>query len=237
MRRAALPAALLGAVAAVLAAVVLPAGAQSDGAQQGGVLFFFRDLQIAQANGFPDYEISGEGAAATASGGRLYGPRARITLTLDPATDYLRIDDRGDGDGASTFVTEAAVWLDAEGFPLLGLSERAVRGGVPFGGRVRFYSHASGRWNLVTERVMPVLDEPLCRTPPQEVDETTAAFEGLGRAITLLPRRGTDLAVWCVVPSPVAGTGQTLVWDRAAGRFIPGPGLAGPPPWPDAPPR
>lgn len=226
MRRAA----LRWALAAMLAAAAMPAAARPD-----GVLYFFRDLQIAQATGFPDYEIIGEGAAATATGGRLYGPRARVTLTLDPATDYLRIDDRGDGEGATPFVTEVAVWFDAEGFPLLGLSERAVRGGVPFGGRVRFYSHASGRWNLVTDRVMPALDESLCRTSPQEVDETTAAFEGLGRAITLLPRRGTDPAVWCVAPSPMAGRGQALVWDRAAGRFRPGPALDGPPPWPDLP--
>ncbi|MFG1298709.1 hypothetical protein V5F49_02825 [Xanthobacter sp. V3C-3] len=231
MRRAA----LRWVLAAALAAIAMPTEAQPGRAPEDGVLYLFRDLQIAQANGFPDYEIAGEGAAATASGGRLYGPRARITLTLDPATDYLRIDDRGDGDGATPFVTEVAVWFDAEGAPLLGLSERAGRGGVPFGGRVRFYSHASGRWNLVTDRVMPTLDEPLCHTEPQEVDETTAAFEGLGRAITLLPRRGTDLAVWCVAPSPVAGTGQALVWDRAAGRFRPGAVLPGPPPWPDAP--
>ncbi|WP_374251322.1 hypothetical protein [Xanthobacter sp.] len=229
MRRAALG----WLVAAALA--VAPAAAGGTGAGRDGVLYWFRDLQIAQATGFPDYEISGEGAGATASGGRLYGPRARVTLTLDVPHGYLRIDDRGDGDGAAHFVTEVAVWFDREGFPLLGLSERALRGGVPFGGRVRFYSHASGRWNLVTDAVMPSQDQSLCRTEPQEVEESTAAFEGLGRAITLLPRQGTDLAVWCVAPSPVAGTGRVLEWDRATARFTQGQLLPGPPPWPDAP--
>ncbi|WP_024278472.1 hypothetical protein [Xanthobacter sp. 126] len=229
MRRAA-----LGWLAAVALAVA-PAAVGGAEAERDGVLYLFRDLQIAQATGFPDYGISGEGAGATASGGRLYGPRARVTLTLDVPHGYLRIDDRGDGDGATPFVTEVAVWFDREGFPLLGLSERALRGGVPFGGRVRFYSHASGRWNLVTDAVMPSQDQSLCRTGPQEVDESTAAFEGLGRAITLLPRQGTDLAVWCVAPSPVAGTGRVLEWDRATAHFTQGQLLPGPPPWPDAP--
>lgn len=229
MRRAALRWLVAAAVA------VAPAAVGDAGARRDDVLFLFRDLQIAQANGFPDYEITGEGAGATASAGRLYGPPARVTLTLDIPHGYLRIDDRGDGDGATPFVTEVAVWFDQEGFPLVGLSERALRGGVPFGGRVRFYSHASGRWNLVTDTVMPSQDESLCHTEPQDVDETTAAFEGLGRAITLLPRQGTDLAVWCVAPSQVDGTGRVLEWNRSAGRFAQGQILPGPPPWPDSP--
>ncbi|MEP9356570.1 hypothetical protein ABLE93_23815 [Xanthobacter sp. KR7-65] len=219
----------------LVAAALVVAPVAAAGAARANVLDLFRDLQIAQSDGFPDYEIRGQGVGATAFGGRLYGPLARVTLTLDVAQGYLRIDDRGDGDGAAHFVTEVAVWLDREGFPLLGLSERALRGGVPFGGRVRFYSHASGQWTLVTDRVMPPQDESLCRTEAQEVEESTAAFEGLGRAITLLPRQGTDLAVWCVVPSPVAGTGRALAWDRATARFTEGQRLPGPPPWPDAP--
>lgn len=216
---------------ALAACLLGPAGGQA------GVLDLYRELQLAQGSGFPAYEIRGAGAKAKASGGILYGPRARLALTLDERNFYLRIDDRGDGDGASPFVTEIAVWFDAEGFPLLGLSERGLKAGVPFAGRVRFYSRASGRWNLVTQKVWPALDADLCRTEPQEVEETTAAWEGLGRAVALLPRQGTDPAVWCVGPSPVAGTGLSLVWDRAEGRFRKGEALPGPPPWPDAPAR
>lgn len=223
------------ALLAALAAAVPAAGAAR--AQKMGVLDLYRDLQIAQVNGFPAYEIAGSGTGATASGGLLYGERARLKLTVDEPHFYLRIDDLGDGDGATPFVTEIAVWFDAEGFPLLGLSERGVKAGVPSGGRLRFYSRASGRWNLVTGTVWPALDEPLCRTEPQEVDETTAAWEGLGRTVTLLPRVGTDPQVWCVAPSPRAGTGLALVWDRAAARFRQGKALAGPPPWPDTPGR
>lgn len=204
-------------------------------AQPASLLAFYRELQIAQGEGFAPYVIEGSGEGATVSGSILYGPRARLSLTLDEPGFYLRIDDRGDGDGASPFVTEVAVWFDAEGFPLLGLSERGLKGGIPFAGRVRFYSRASGRWNLVTDRVLPALDEELCHTERQDVEETTAAWEGLGRAITLLPRRGTDIEVWCVAPSPVAGTGLALDWDRAASAFRKGRALAGPPRWPDVP--
>lgn len=215
-------------------AILLWAGGGAR-AEPRGLLALYRELQTAQANGFSPYEISGSGKSATVSGSILYGPRARLALTLDEANFYLRIDDRGDGDGASPFVTEVAVWFDAEGFPLLGLSERGLKADVPFAGRVRFYSRLSGRWNLVTDRVLPALDQDLCRTEPQEVDETTAAWEGLGRVVILLPRRGTDLAAWCVGPSPAVGTGLVLVWDRAQARFRTAERLAGPPPWPDIP--
>jgi len=215
-----------------LLAVLLFACA-SAAAQPVGLLALYREMQVAQGDGFSPYEISGAGTGARVSGSTLYGSAARLALTLDEANFYLRIDDRGDADGAKPFVTEVAVWFDADGFPLLGLSERGLKGEVPFAGRVRFYSRASGRWNLVTGKVLPALDEGLCRTARQEVEETTSAWEGLGRAITLLPRRGTDLEVWCVAPSPAAGTGLALVWDRAAGMFREGKALAGPPPWPD----
>lgn len=219
---------------ACLLALLLFAGG-SAAAQPVGLLALYREMQIAQGDGFSPYEIEGAGKGARVSRSTLYGPAARLALTLDEANFYLRIDDRGDADGAKPFVTEVAVWFDADGFALLGLSERGLKGSVPFAGRVRFYSRASGRWNLVTDKVMPVLDEEVCQTEHQQVDETTAAWEGLGRAINLLPRRGTDLEVWCVAPSPVAGTGIALVWDRAAGAFRRGHALAGPPPWPDAP--
>ncbi|MFG1180026.1 hypothetical protein [Xanthobacter versatilis] len=218
---------------AVVAVLLLAGGGVR--AEPAGLLALYRELQTAQVNGFPPYEISGSGSAATVSGSILYGDRARLALTLDEANFHLRIDDRGDGEGATPFVTEVAVWFDAEGFPLLGLSERGLKAGVPFAGRMRFYSRASGRWNLVTDQVLPPLDQDLCRTEPQEVDESTAAWEGLGRVVILLPRRGTDLAAWCVGPSPVAGTGMLLAWDRAQGQFRKGKALAGPPPWPDGP--
>lgn len=218
---------------AVVAVLLLAGGGVR--AEPAGLLALYRELQTAQVNGFPPYEISGSGSAATVSGSILYGDRASLALTLDEANFYLRIDDRGDGEGATPFVTEVAVWFDAEGFPLLGLSERGLKAGVPFAGRMRFYSRASGRWNLVTDQVLPPLDQDLCRTEPQEVDESTAAWEGLGRVVILLPRRGTDLAAWCVGPSPVAGTGMLLAWGRAQGQFRKGRALAGPPPWPDGP--
>ncbi|MFG1267977.1 hypothetical protein V5F40_08440 [Xanthobacter sp. DSM 14520] len=218
---------------AVVAVLLLAGGGVR--AEPAGLLALYRELQTAQVNGFPPYEISGSGSAATVSGSILYGDRASLALTLDEANFYLRIDDHGDGEGATPFVTEVAVWFDAEGFPLLGLSERGLKAGVPFAGRMRFYSRASGRWNLVTDKVLPPLDQDLCRTEPQEVDESTAAWEGLGRVVILLPRRGTDLAAWCVGPSPVAGTGMLLAWDRAQGQFRKGKALAGPPPWPDGP--
>ncbi|MFG1279697.1 hypothetical protein [Xanthobacter autotrophicus] len=220
---------------AVVAVLLLAGGGVR--AEPAGLLALYRDLQTAQVNGFPPYEISGSGQSATVSGSILYGDRARLALTLDEANFYLRIDDRGDGEGATPFVTEVAVWFDAEGFPLLGLSERGLKSDVPFAGRVRFYSRQSGRWNLVTETVLPPLDQDLCRTEPQEVEENTAAWEGLGRVVILLPRRGTDLAAWCVGSSPRAGSGMLLAWDRTQGRFRKAGALNGPPPWPDAPAR
>ncbi|MDI4664615.1 hypothetical protein K9U40_09795 [Xanthobacter autotrophicus] len=223
--------------AAGLLAVMLLASSGTR-AEPARLLDFYRELQVAQVNGFSPYEISGGGEAAgepaTVSGSILYGDRARLALTLDEANFYLRIHDRGDGEGATPFVTEVAVWFDAEGFPLLGLSERGLKAGVPFAGRVRFYSRASGRWNLVTATVLPALDRDLCQAEPREVDESTAAWEGLGRVVILLPRRGTDLAAWCVGPGPMAGTGMILTWDRARSRFRKGRALAAPAPWPDA---
>lgn len=248
----ALPSAVLlvGCLGALLAAVPcapllaqglpaqgLPAQAVVTSARAAApdVVGLYQELQVAQPNGFPTYELSRQNGKVTAKGGLLYGERARLAVTVDPARLYLRIDDAGDGEGATPFVTEIAVWLDSEGAPLLGLSERGVKAGVPFAGRVRFYSKASGRWNLVTDQVFPSLDERLCHTEPQELDESTAAWEGLGRAIALLPRTGIDIEVWCVAPSPDAGTGALVQWDRASGRFKAGRALSGPPPWPDRP--
>lgn len=205
-------------------------------AQRLDIVDVYHELQVAQPNGFPAYEVSEKDGRATASGGTLYGPRARVTTTLDRARLYLRFDDTGDREGATPFVTEMAIWLDPEGAPLFGLSERALRDGVPFGGRLRFYSRASGRWNLVTDQVFPRLDAAVCQTREEELDETTAAFESLGRAITLLPRTGTDVQVWCVRPSPEEGRGVSVIWERGTGRFHQGPALAGPAPWPDVPP-
>ncbi|MFS8038763.1 hypothetical protein ACI7BZ_17705 [Xanthobacter sp. AM11] len=221
-------------VGVLLSFLALAAGRSPAAAQTPeGVLDYYTQLQIAQGAGFPAYRIEPGAAGPVASGG-LHGEQARLALVLDEAHLYLRIDAAGD-DAAAAFVTELAVWFDAEGFPLVGLSERGLTAGVPFGGRVRFYSRASGRWNLVTDRVWPALDEALCRTPAQAVDEATAAGEGLGRAITLLPRTGIDPQVWCVAPSPMAGQGVAVSWDRAAAGFGQQTPLPGPPPWPDAP--
>ena len=216
--------------------VALCAGAAGARAQMPDILDLYREMQIARGDGFPTYEITEQDGAATASGGVLYGARARVAATLDRPQFYLRIDDAGDGEGASSFVTEFVMWLDPEGFPLVGLSERAVTAGTPFAGRLRFYSRASDRWNLVTREVFPALDERVCGTPPQDVDESTTAWEGLGEAVALLPRTGTDIEFWCVGKSPAAGTGMRVQWDRLRGRFTASERLAGPPPWPDGAP-
>lgn len=212
---------------------LLVVGLGSARAQGLDIVDLYHELQVAQPTGFPAYEVVAQDGRVTASGGILFGPRARITVTHDPL--YLRIDDRGDGDEVTPFITEMAVWLDPEGAPLFGLSERVDRGAVPFGSRIRFYSRASGRWNLVTDEVFPSPDQSVCGLAPEPVEESTAAFESLGRAVALLPRTGTDIAVWCVAPSPAAGTGRMMTWERALGRFRPGAVLSGPPPWPDRP--
>lgn len=216
----------LGLVLAPLAAL----------AQDLDILQLFGELQVAQPNGFPSYEIKETRRGVTASGGSLYGPRARVDVVLDRPHAFLRLTDRGDGDGASTMVTEVAAWIGPEGAPLVGLSEWGAKAGVPFAGRLRFYSRLSGRWNLVTADVWPSLDMALCGTQPEEVAEDTGAWEGLGRLVALLPRTGTDVAAWCVGPSPRAGTGAMVNWDRTRGTFQRGAALAGPPSWPLAQP-
>lgn len=218
-----------------------PAGAQQP--VELDILQLYQELQVAQPNGFPRYEIAQGPGGGTVTGGILYGPRARLSLVLDQPRAFLRITDRGDADTADAMVTEFAAWLDPDGAPLVALSEWGERRHVPFGGRLRFYSRASGRWNLVTGSASPRptwpvdLDRTLCRIDPAELDEMpdvaedTAAWEGLGVLVALLPRSGTDIAVWCVAPSPVAGTGAQMVWDRGAAAFRRGAPLAGPPPW------
>ncbi|WP_454916122.1 hypothetical protein [Xanthobacter sediminis] len=230
--RPALPRAVL-LLALLLAPVAVRAQEPLIGeAQAPGIVDLYRELQVAQPNGFPAYEITSAPQGPVASGGLLYGERARVSLLVDGPGLYLAITDRGDADSADGMVTEMAVWIDADGAPLAGLSEYGVRDGTPFAGRLRFYSRASGRWNLVTDTVWPAdLDRALCRTDGQEVAEDTAAWEGLGRLVALLPRQGTDIQAWCVGASPVAGTGATLAWDRAKGVFTRGRELPGPPPW------
>ncbi|MEP9347613.1 hypothetical protein [Xanthobacter sp. KR7-225] len=227
MRRALTRGVLLVALCAVAA------GAR---AQMPDIVDLYREMQIARGEGFPTYELAEPNGAATASGGVLYGARARVTVTLDRPRFYLRIDDAGDAEGATGFVTEFVMWLDPEGFPLVGLSERAVTAGIPRAGRLRFYSRASDRWNLVTREVFPALDLSVCGTRPPDVDESTTAWAGLGQAVALLPRTGTDIEIWCVGESPVAGTGRRVEWDRLRGRFAASERLAGPPPWPDGSP-
>lgn len=220
--------------AALLALVLLTlAGGQ---AKASNILELYRALQRLQPAGFPTYTIDSSKRPPAAAGGVLYGARARVSLDLDTANGYLRITDRGDGDGAQGFVTELAVWTGPKGRQIVGLSEWGVKDGAPFAGRLRFYAPAGGAWRLVTSEVWPPLDEELCRTEPQEVAEDTAAWEGLGRAITLLPRRGQTAEVWCVLPSPVAGQGRAMTFDRTTGTFRKGEALAGPPHWPGAPP-
>lgn len=223
MRRLSLSAFLL------LALVLVPAAARAQGLN---ILELYRELQVAQPNGFPTYEIKPSPRGAAASGGLLYGPNARVALALDVPRFYLRITDRGDADTASTMVTEVAAWIDADGAPLVALSEWGVKDARPFGGRLRFYSRASERWNLVTAKVWPGdLDSALCQTEAKEVVEDTAAWEGLGQMVAVLPRTGTDIQAWCVGSSPVAGSGVAMVWDGARGVFTRGPALKGPPPW------
>lgn len=223
---------MIARLALVALLLLVPSAA---GAQGASILDFYRELQVAQPNGFPTYEIKPSPRGAVATGGLLYGERARVALVLDMARFYLRITDRGDGEGARGMVTEVAAWIDPDGAPLVGLSERGLKDGVPFAGRVRFYSRASGRWNLVTPQVWPALDEDLCGTGAEEVLEDTAAWEGLGRVVTLFPRTGTHAQAWCVAPSPAADTGATVVWAADTGRFARGAPLKGPPPWRTAP--
>ncbi|MFG1344793.1 hypothetical protein V5F59_07860 [Xanthobacter autotrophicus DSM 431] len=211
------------------ALLLLPFGGE---AKASNILDLYRELQRLLPAGFPTYTIDSSKRPPSASGGALYGARARVSLVMDAANGYLRITDRGDGDEASGFVTELAVWTGPKGQPLVGLSEWGVKSGAPFAGRVRFYARAGGTWRLVTGRVWPELDRDLCQTEPQEVVEDTSAWEGLGRAITLLPRKGRTAEVWCVPPSPVAGQGMALEFDPAIGAFRKGPALAGPPQWP-----
>lgn len=223
MRRA-LPRAIL-----LLALLLAPAGARAQGPS---ILDLYRELQVAQPNGFPAYEIKLSLRGPVASGGLLYGDRARASVLADGTLLYLRITDRGDADTAAGMVTQMAVWLDAEGAPMAGLSEYGVKDGRPFGGRLRFYSRASGRWNLVTGTVWPEgLDGALCESGAQEVTEETAGWEGLGRLVALLPRQGANVEAWCVGASPRAGTGAVMLWNPAKGVFTRGPQLAGPPPW------
>lgn len=199
------------------------------------VLALYGELQVAQPNGFPHYEVTAGRGGARVSGDSVDGPRTRVDVLLDQPHAFLRLVDRGEGDGARTLVTEVVAWIDPEGAPLVGLSEWGSRGGVPFGGRLRFYSRLSGRWNLVTAQVWPSLDTPLCGTPPEDVTEEAAGWDGLGALVALLPRTGTDVAAWCVGSSPRAGTGAMVMWERARGVFQRGAALAGPPSWPLAP--
>jgi len=223
-------------LALLLAGLVLAAPAAGQGAGGGAseaeldVLALFRELQVAQPNGFPRYEVVETPAGPRAFGGVLYGPRARIAVVLDRPHAYLRLIDRGDGDGADTMVSEAAVWLDAEGAPLLALSEWGARSGRPFGGRLRLYSRASGRWNLVNDSALPAeLERRLCGAEPQQVAEDTSAWEGLGAVVALLPREGTDIAAWCVGPGPTHGA--NLVWNRERAAFELGARREGTPQW------
>lgn len=213
----------------LLVLLLAPAGLRAQGLN---ILELYGELQVAQPNGFPAYEIKPSPRGPAASGGLLYGDRARVSVLLDVPRFYLRITDRGDADTANGMVTEMAAWIDSEGAPLVGLSEYGMKDGKPFGGRLRFYSRASGRWNLVTDRVWPRdLDAALCRSEPQEVLEDTAAWEGLGQMVALLPRKGTDIRAWCVGTSPVAGSGAAIVWDSAKSVFTRGAPLKGMPPW------
>lgn len=215
----------LGLAGALAFLAFLPARAQLL-----DVLDIYHELQVAQPNGFPAYDVVERDGVLASTGPSLFGPEGRLYMRMDKGRLFLRIDD--EGEGGEDFVTEIAVWLDPEGAPLLGLSERDERAGIPQGGRVRFYSRASSRWNLVTDQVLPSPEAAVCGTPKVPVDESTAGLKGLGTAVVLLPPTGTDLEVWCLAPGPDAGTGRMMTWERDSGRFHEGAVIAGPPPWP-----
>ena len=140
-------------------------------AQYLDILDLYHELQVAQPNGFPAYELDERDGPLVSSGPSLFAPDGHVTARTDEARLYLRIDD--EGGSAQDFVTEIAVWLDPEGAPLLGLSERMLKDGAPPGGRLRFYSRASGRWNLVTDQVLPSPAARVCHTAAVPVDEST----------------------------------------------------------------
>ncbi|MGE4373029.1 MAG: hypothetical protein AB7E29_09055 [Xanthobacter sp.] len=184
------------------------------------VVDLYEELKLAQPIAVPPYELpqAEEGLAEAQA----------VDVMHDTGHDFLRItrhlaDERED-------VIELALWLDAEGAPLLGLSERQVEKGVPVLGRVRFYSRASGRWNLVTPQTLPDVSASLCKLPPSAKDRLPED-EPFRPIAFVLPQQGADLQVWCLRDAPAAGQAMWLRWNGAQADFSPGPALKGAPPW------
>ncbi|MGQ3674647.1 hypothetical protein ACT6QH_03990 [Xanthobacter sp. TB0139] len=184
------------------------------------VVDLYEELKLAQPIAVPSYELpqAAEGLPEALA----------VNVLHDAGHDFLRITrQRG---GGWEDVIELALWLDDEGAPLLGLSERQVEKGVPVLGRLRFYSKASGRWNLVTPQTVPDASVSLCKLPPPAKDQLPedAPFRPMG---FLLPQQGADLQVWCLHDAPAAGRGVWLRWNGAQADFSFGPALIGSPPW------
>lgn len=206
-------------------------------AQDATILDLYRELQIAQPNAVPPYEITPDARGKNAVRILLpSAPTARIEAEYDAQLDFLRITRREEGEGKDekrarpiSDVLEMALWLDAEGAPLLGLSERRLRENVPVAGRLRFFSRASGRWNVVTADVAPALSSAICGKPEGVVDDEAA--EATQPVAAYLPLQDTRISIWCLPPGASARRGITLDWNAGQGVFERGGLSDAPAPW------
>ncbi len=221
-------------VALVTALLLLPVPAV---AQDETILDLYRELQIAQPNSVPAYEITPDERGKNAVRIRFPAdPAAPIEAEYEPRLDYLRITRLATGEGHDEKpgphirdVLEVALWLDAEGAPLLGLSERRLSDDVPVSGRLRFFSRASGRWNAVTGDVAPVLSSAICGKSDGVVDDE--AIEATQPVAAFLPLQDTQVSLWCLPQGLPSGRGIALRWNVEKGLFEPNLLPAGPVPW------
>lgn len=223
---------ILGALASAVMLLPLPVLGQEE-----TILDLYRELQTAQPNGVPAYEITPDERGKNAV--RILfpaDPAARLEAEYDARLDYLRITRHETGKGANQThsasareVLEAALWLDAEGAPLLGLSERRLLGDVPESGRLRFFSRASGRWNAVTGNVAPALSSAICGKADGVVDDE--AIEPNLPVAAFLPLQDTQISLWCLPQGLSSGRGVALVWNVEKSLFETSPLPAGPAPW------
>ncbi len=226
-----------GSARGILGALVLMVLPMPALAQEETILDLYRELRIAQPNAVPAYEITPDERGKNTV--RILfpaEPAARLEAEYDARLDFLRIirlppvmgNDQTSGDHIR-YVLEVALWLDAEGAPLLGLSERRLQGDDPVSGRLRFFSRASGRWNAVTGDVAPVLSSTLCGKPDGVVDDE--AVEANQPVMAYLPLKDAQVSLWCLPQGLTSGRGLTLVWNAGKGIFESGPLQAGPAPW------